>query len=142
MRIMGIDYGSRRIGVAISDATGTLASGLETIRWNGRDPEPPVARICALAEERGVTEIVVGLPARTDGRHGPSEDHARELAERIRTKTGLPVRLRDERFTTVIATQRLRASGMKPGKQRDVVDQAAAEVILQEYLDRRRDLPG
>lgn len=138
MRIMGIDYGDRRIGIAISDETGILASGVETIRWNGLDPAWAIDRICALVDERKVSEIVVGLPRRTDGRPGPSEEKAGALADALGERTGLPVMRRDERYTTVIATRMMRDAGTRQRDRRNVIDQIAATVILQEVLDERR----
>lgn len=138
MKIMGIDYGDRRIGIAISDETGILASGVETIRWNGIDAEWAVARICTLAAERGVGEIVMGLPRRTDGRSGSSEDKASAMADVLSARTGLPVTRRDERYTTVIASRMMRETGTRQRDRRGIVDQVAATVILQEVLDERR----
>jgi putative Holliday junction resolvase len=141
MRIMGIDYGDRRIGIAISDETGILASGVETIRWNGQDPAWAIDRICALVDERKVSEIVVGLPRRTDGRPGTSEEKAEALAQALGVRTGLPVIRRDERYTTVIATRMMRDAGTRQRDRRNVIDQVAATVILQEVLDERRRRP-
>ena len=142
MKIMGIDYGDRRIGIAISDETRVLASGVETISWNGIDPEWAVARICALAAERDVGEIVIGMPRRTDGRPGASEDKASAMADVLSARTGLPVTRRDERYTTVIASRMMRESGTRQRDRRGIVDQVAATVILQEVLDERRRSHG
>ncbi len=141
MRIMGIDYGDRRIGIAVSDETGILASGVETVHWNGRDPEWAVDRICALVAQRQVGEIVIGLPRRTDGRAGASEDKASALADTLAARTGLPVTKRDERYTTVIASRMMRDAGTRQRDRREVIDQVAATVILQEVLDERRRRP-
>ncbi|MBP7401310.1 MAG: Holliday junction resolvase RuvX [Clostridia bacterium] len=135
---MGIDYGDRRIGIALSDETGTLATGLETVRWNGRDMDWAIDRICALAGERGVREIVVGMPRRTDGRAGESQIKAEAFADIIGTRTGLPVILRDERYTTVIASRMMREAGRSQKSRNGIIDQIAATVILQEVLDERR----
>ena len=142
MKIMGIDYGDRRIGIAISDETGILASGVETIRWNGVDPEWALARICTLAAERGVGEIVMGLPRRTDGRSGASEEKASAMADVLAARTGLPVMRRDERYTTVIASRMMHETGTRQRDRRGIIDQVAATVILQEVLDERRRSQG
>ncbi|NLN46176.1 MAG: Holliday junction resolvase RuvX [Clostridiaceae bacterium] len=138
MRIMGIDYGDKRIGIALSDETGILASGVETIRWNGRDPDYAIRRICGLAAERGVTEIVIGMPRRTDGRPGASADKAESLAAALEVETGLLVTRRDERYTTVIASRMMREAGRTQKDRNEIIDQIAAVVILQEVLDGRR----
>ncbi len=140
MRLMGIDYGDKRIGIALSDETCVLASGLETIRWNGRDSEYAVKRIAGLAAERGVTGIVIGMPRRTDGRPGASADKAEAFAAALEAQTGLPVTRRDERYTTVIASRMMREAGRAQKDRNEIIDQIAAVVILQEVLDgRRRD---
>jgi putative holliday junction resolvase len=135
---LGIDYGEARIGVAVSDPMGILARGLETVRWNGRDPEWALERIAVLAREQGVCGLVIGIPRRTDGRAGESETKAREMAASLAERTGLPAVLLDERYTTVLASRLLRESGRKASRSRDIIDQVAAEIILQEYLESRR----
>lgn len=138
MRVMGIDYGDRRIGIALSDETGVLASGVETIRWDGVDTSRPLARIHELVLTRGVGEIVIGLPRRTDGKFGASEAKAEMFAVALASATGLPVQRKDERYTTVIAARMMREAG-HPSKERNArIDQIAATVILQEELDARR----
>lgn len=135
---LGIDYGDARIGVAVSDPMGIIARGLETVRWNGRDPEWALERIATLASEQGVCGLVIGIPRRTDGKTGESETKARELAASLADRTGLPVVLLDERYTTVLASRIMRESGRKASRSRDIIDQVAAEIILQEYLESRR----
>jgi putative Holliday junction resolvase len=140
MRLMGIDYGDKRIGIALSDETGILASGVETIRWNGRDPDYAVNRIAVLAAARGVTEIVIGMPRRTDGRPGASAEKAEMFAVALEERTELSVTRRDERYTTVIASRMMREAGRTQKDRNAIIDQIAAVVILQEVLDgRRRD---
>lgn len=135
---MGLDYGDARIGVAVSDPLGRLARGLETIRWNGRDIEWALARIVTLIREQSVCGLVIGIPRRTDGKAGPSEDKARQLAASLAELTGLQPVLRDERYTTVLATRVMQETGVRTNRRRAVVDQIAAEIILQEYLESRR----
>jgi len=138
-RKMGIDYGSVRIGVAISDPLGITARGIETIRWNGRDMEWAIDRIAALCSENQVDTIIVGLPRRTDGKESPSEQNATLLAKRVEEKSCVRVILKDERYTTVLANRIMTETGMKQSRKRSVVDQIAAEIILQDFLDHCHD---
>ncbi|HBP38901.1 MAG TPA: Holliday junction resolvase RuvX [Clostridiales bacterium] len=140
---LGIDYGEARIGIAVSDTLGILARGLETIRWNGKDMAWALDRITALTWEHGITGLVIGIPRRTDGKPGKpgqSEDKARLMAALLAEKTGIEPILRDERYTTVLAHRIMRETGVRTHQRRAVVDQIAAEILLQEYLDSlRRD---
>ncbi|TYP84976.1 Holliday junction resolvase RuvX [Blastococcus xanthinilyticus] len=135
-RVLGIDVGTVRVGVAMSDPTGTLASPLETLRRarNGSDLD----QLAALVVEHEVTEVVVGEPVHLSGAAGSSArdaaDYAQELADRI---PDVPVNLIDERLSTVTAASHLREGGIDSRRQRGVIDQAAAVVILQQYLDSR-----
>lgn len=135
---LGIDYGQARIGLAISDPLGLVAHGLETINWNGRDLEWALNRIVALVREHQVCGLVLGIPRRTDGRAGETESQARQLAVILVERTGLQPILRDERYTTVLAGRIMREAGIRGQKRKAVVDQIAAEIILQEYLESRR----
>lgn len=139
---MGIDYGEARIGIAVSDPLGILARGLETIRWNGRDMTWALDRICAIIRDQQVTGIVIGIPRRTDGKSGPSEDKARSLAVDLAARTGIEPVLRDERYTTVLASRVMRETGIRSNRRNEVIDQIAAEIILQEYLESRRKTGG
>ena len=132
---LGIDPGDARIGVARSDPTGFLATPLETVRRGKGD----LARIAALAAEEGAVEAVVGLPRSLSGREGPAAAKVRAFAGALaRRLAPIPVRLVDERMTTVSAEAMLRDQGRKGGKRRAVVDQAAAVLILQHALDTER----
>lgn len=135
---MGIDYGTVRIGIAVSDPLGITATGVETIRVKPKRPEEAFERILELIEAYEIGTVVVGLPRRTDRREGESEREARALAARLEERLDVPVILQDERFTSVIANRILRDSTVKKDKKRDVVDQVAAEVILREYLEKQR----
>ena len=141
---LGIDLGSVRIGVAGSDPDGTLAYPLETVRRDAKW-RSDVDRIAALTRERKVVEVVVGLPRSMSGREGAAASAARawaiDLARRI---APVPVRLVDERLSTVTAQRDVRDSGVAGRKGRIVMDQAAAVVILQSALDSQRagNLPG
>lgn len=136
---MAVDPGSRRVGVAVSDPTGTIAQPLSTV------PAEPaatlVARLAALAREQEAGRLVVGLPRRLDGGQGPEAMAARALADDLRRATGLPVTLVDERLTSVAAERALLAGGASRARRRQLADQVAAALILQSHLDaeaRRR----
>ncbi|MCV7380153.1 Holliday junction resolvase RuvX [Mycobacterium alsense] len=137
-RRLGIDVGSVRIGVAVSDPDGILATPVETVRRDrsGRH----VRRLAELAAELEAVEVVVGLPRTLADRTGPSARDAIELAETLgRRIAPTPVRLADERLTTVSAQRSLRAAGVRARQQRAVIDQAAAVAILQSWLDACRE---
>lgn len=132
-RIMGIDYGDARIGLAFSDVTGFLAG--EAFTLHERDMERAVEAIAAAAEERQVCEIVLGYPKNMNASIGPRAEKSAALAERLRACTGLPVTLWDERQTTVAAHQILSQTGARGKKRKNTVDAVAATLILQGYLD-------
>ena len=136
---IGIDPGDARIGVARSDPSGFLATPVETVR-RGKGDLARISRI--LAEEAAdstVLEVVVGLPRSLSGREGPAAAKVREFAGRLAARVApVPVRLVDERMTTVSAEAMLRDQGRSGGKRRAVVDQAAAVLILQHALDTER----
>lgn len=137
-RVMAIDFGMRRIGVAVSDPLRIMASGLETINWNGVDAEYAIDRLAAIVKEMEITEIVLGKPSRTDGSVSESEEKAVLFGQLLEEKVGIKPVFRDERYTTVIASQFLRSTGVSGKNKKKVVDQVAAEIILQEYLDISR----
>lgn len=132
-RILGIDYGERRIGVAISDATATVATPLQT--FDGTAPQQSARAIIQLAMERGVERIVVGNPVRMDGSMGPSAEKAKAFGERLVKSGSLPVEYWDERFSSRTAEQALIEGGTRRQKRKQVIDQLAAQIILQHYLD-------
>jgi putative Holliday junction resolvase len=131
-RRLGVDVGSVRVGVALSDPSPMLASPLITLPREGS-----VAALVALAAEHEVVEIVVGLPRTLAGRHGTAAEIATEFAAQLAERLDMPVRLADERLTTVTATRVLADAGVRGRRQRAVVDQAAAVEILQAWLDAR-----
>ena len=133
-RILGLDPGERRIGVALSDPTGTIASPHSVIDLRSTDAATAVRTIC---EEYDVGLIVVGLPTGLSGTEGPSATAARTFGALIAEAAGLPVEYQDERFTTVTAEAALLEGGVRRDKRRDVRDKVAAAVILQTYLDRK-----
>jgi putative Holliday junction resolvase len=136
-RVLGVDVGTVRVGLALSDLSGTLASPLETLRRAKNHSD--LDRLAALVVEHEVTEVVVGEPVHLSGASGASArdaaDYAQELADRI---PDVPVILIDERLSTVTAASHLREGGIDSRQQRSVIDQAAAVVILQQFLDSRR----
>lgn len=143
-RRLGVDVGDVRIGVAMSDPDGLLATPVETIaRETGRrGPDlGDIDRLVELAEELDVVEIVVGLPLMLDGSAGTSARKAGDVAFRLRRRLGegTAVRLADERMTTVMAQSRLHQAGRDVKSTRGVIDQAAAVEILQSWLDQRRE---
>ncbi len=139
---LGIDPGDARIGVARSDPSGMLATPVETVS-RGKDD---IARLAEILAEEEAVEIVMGLPRSLSGAEGPSAAKVRDFARRVaRCVDPVPVRLCDERLTTVSAEATLREQGRKGKKRRAMVDQAAAVVILQHALDTERstgDAPG
>jgi putative pre-16S rRNA nuclease len=132
-RIMGIDYGSARIGVALSDELQMLAHPTETIAI--AKVADPVARIAALVSEKNVELIVVGLPRHMNGSVGASADEANGFAEKLKAKVGCKVRTWDERLSTVAAQRALREAGKSVRESRGYIDQVAAQMLLQSYLD-------
>jgi putative Holliday junction resolvase len=135
---LGVDVGTVRVGVAVSDPAGLLASPLVTL---ARDPAggADLGELARLVAERGAVEVVVGLPRSLSGRRGPAARAAEEYAAALATRIApVPVRLADERLSTVAAARTLADRGISTRKQRLVVDQAAAALILQGWLDAAR----
>ena len=139
MKIMAIDYGDAHTGIAISDATGTLA-GFSTV-INSRRAETVAQEICALIPQHGVTELVLGYPKNMDGTVGPRAEKAAAFGQTLRQLTGLPVTLWDERRTTIDAHQILMAGGKNAKKRKKVVDAVAASLILEGYLTYKKSHP-
>ena len=137
-RILGVDYGTHRIGLAVSDSEGRIAFPEGTLQRRGerRDLET----LCALVKERDVSGIVVGLPLHMDGRRGPEAEAAEKFAAGLGEATGVPVEMLDERWTTVEAERALRETGRKGRKRREVIDSVAATLLLRTFLERRENL--
>jgi len=132
-RVLGIDLGDARIGLAISDELGMLAHPLETIRLKEiKDPHDYIARIIV---RDGVTAVILGLPRNMDGTYGPAAANARAFADALRGRINCPVHFWDERLTTVAAQRALHDAGRNTKQSRAVIDQVAAQLILQGYLD-------
>lgn len=134
--MLAIDPGSKRVGIAISDPTGTVAQPLTTI--DATPQETLAARVAEIAMEREATYIVVGLPRRLDGSIGPEAKAARVLAGAIRKASRLAVELVDERLTTAEAERAMIAGGVRRQRRRETIDQVAATLLLQSHLDRKR----
>jgi putative Holliday junction resolvase len=132
-RILALDFGRARIGVAISDELQLLAHPLETIPANER----ATSRVVELVRERNVEHVVAGIPKRMNGQIGTAATEALEFVEKLRAVLPCPVVTWDERLTTVAAHRALRDAGKKTRHTRGYVDQVAAQMILQSYLDRR-----
>ncbi len=134
--VLGLDLGQARIGVALSDPARRIAVPIGTVRTGA--PQD-VKAIAALVAEHAVTELVVGHPLSLSGRKGEAAAHAERFADTLRIVLGLPVHIQDERLSTVEAERSLRAAGVSGRARREVVDRAAAAVILQAWLDGTRD---
>ena len=139
-RWLGIDYGTRRIGLALSDHSGKIASPAATITAYGT-PSADARAILDWASNNEAGAIVVGLPLNMDGSEGAQAKLCKELAKHLRGRGGLPVELWDERLTSFQAEQLMAAAGVKPGRRRRLRDALAAQVILQSFLDARCKKP-
>lgn len=139
---VGIDIGTVRIGVARSDRDGYLATPVETV---DRGSENPIGQLVSLIDELEAIEVIVGMPLSLNGSHTASTEDALVMARELGQNASVPVRLVDERLTTVSAHSALRAAGKKQKQTRSVIDQVAAVMILQHALDSERssgNLPG
>ena len=134
-RVLALDLGKKRIGLAVSDELGLTAQGLETLaRTNIRED---LARISQLASQKGVSLILIGNPLHMSGREGRQAGYARDFGDRLHAASGIPVELWDERLTTVAAQRVLRESGISIEKRAKAVDRLAAVILLESYLDSR-----
>lgn len=133
-RIIGLDIGDRRIGIAISDPLRITAAGLETIER--RNTKEDVSRVKGIARRHGAVQIVVGLPLNMDGSSGEQAEKVRSFASKLARATGIPIVYEDERLTTVGAIRTLTLQGIKTGDKKALVDMQAAAIILQNFLDR------
>jgi putative Holliday junction resolvase len=132
-RSLGIDYGTKRVGLALSDPLGLTARPLAVVPRS-----KIVEEVLSLVKEQEVGTIVVGLPTGLGGDEGMSASEARKLADELAAATGVDVVLRDERYTSRMAESALLESGMKRRERRESVDKVAAAIILQDYLDNNR----
>lgn len=137
MRVMGIDYGDARTGIAISDLLCSIVGTTTVI--HSRNPEKTVEEIQRLVQQNDVKQIVMGLPKNMDGTEGPRAQLCREFAQKVETVTGIPVALWDERRTTVEAHNILSAHNYHGKKRKNTVDAVAASLILEGYLAFRKN---
>ncbi|MCI8534269.1 MAG: Holliday junction resolvase RuvX [Hungatella sp.] len=139
MRIMGLDFGSKTVGVAVCDPLGLTAQGLETItRKEENKLRHTCQRIETLIQEYEITSIILGYPKNMDDSIGERAQKTEEFKKMLERRTGLSVILWDERLTTVEADQILRESGVPKTERKKVIDKVAAEIILQSYLDNMK----
>jgi len=136
MRILGIDFGLKRIGLALSDPMGIIASPLKTLARTSEDAD--ILDIVAIVKAEEVSAIVVGLPKNMDGTEGDSAVFARDFGDKLSAATGVNIIFKDERLSSVSANRVLDEAGMHWKKRKEVVDTMAAQIILQSYLDIRR----
>jgi putative Holliday junction resolvase len=137
MRLLGLDFGTKRIGVALSDEMGLTSQGLTTIERKGNQKD--LARIGRLVEEHSVEEIVLGLPLNMDGSEGRVAEAVRRFAGLLEEQLKIPVHLWDERLTSWEAEGILKEAKVKAKKRKQVVDKLAATLILKSYLDAQRE---
>jgi len=142
VRALGLDLGAKRIGVALSDREERVATAIETITRSRNGRAADHRTIAELVEEWGVDVVVVGVPLSLDGSEGPAARLVREEIEELHAALPVPVDTIDERFTTVTADQQLRDQGVRGRRRTAVIDRAAAAVLLQAWLDRRRGRAG
>ncbi|MBQ8510402.1 MAG: Holliday junction resolvase RuvX [Clostridia bacterium] len=135
-RILGVDFGDTRTGLAVSDTLGMLANGIGYVEstWMVKTAQ----LVAEKAKEYGVTKIVVGLPVNMNGTLGPRAEHAKEFAAMLAENTGLPVEFFDERCSTMAAHQILNLTDTRGKKRKKTVDTLSAQIILQNYLDSHR----
>lgn len=137
-RIIAVDFGEVRTGLAISDASRFLASGIGNVRVGGIDKT--AAEVARIATERGAVAAVVGLPKNMDGSEGARAERCRDFARRLSAASGIPVTMTDERLTTVAASRYLNETDTRGGKRKNIIDSLSAEIILQNTLDRLKNL--
>lgn len=139
-RIIGLDIGDRRIGVAISDPLGITAAGIEAIERTNTQAD--LRAVKEIAERHGAVELVLGFPMNMDGTVGPQAEKVRAFGRKLAQVTGLPVVYEDERLTTISAIRTLTVQGVKTGKNKALVDMQSAAIILQKFLDRKSPPPS
>ncbi|AWI03900.1 Holliday junction resolvase RuvX [Clostridium drakei] len=133
MRILGLDVGDRTIGVAVSDPLGITAQGITTIRRKNKDED--IKQLKSICDEYSVETIVSGLPKNMNGTLGPQSEKVLKFCEVIKEKIGLPIKMWDERLTTVAAHRAMLEADLSRNKRKKIVDKMAAIYILQGYLD-------
>ncbi|MFS0822596.1 Holliday junction resolvase RuvX [Bacillus sp. 1P02SD] len=137
MRILGLDVGSKTVGVAVSDEMGWTAQGIETIKINEERQQFGLERLGEIIKDYGVESVVIGLPKNMNGTIGPRGEASQHFANMVNEKFGLPVVLWDERLSTVAAERVLLSADVSRKKRKQVIDKMAAVMILQGYLDSK-----
>lgn len=132
-RILGIDYGSKRVGLAISDELGIIAFPLSVIE--NISPRRVAEAICKIASERQAEALVLGLPVSMNGTKGPAVENVEKFAEALKKHVNIPIKFWDERLSTKIAERAMIEGGMTRAHRRECIDKATAQIILQSYLD-------
>ncbi|MGA2175697.1 MAG: Holliday junction resolvase RuvX [Verrucomicrobiota bacterium] len=135
MRVLGIDHGTKRVGLALSDETGTIAQPLEFLA--AEPAEKLLSRLRDIVAERKVAEILVGIPRNMNGTYGPAAEKARGFVAALEQVLTVPVKTWDERLTSVQANRFLIETGMRREQRKERADQTAAAILLQSYLDHR-----
>jgi putative Holliday junction resolvase len=138
-RILGIDFGEKRIGLAVSDAEGQFAVPLETVKRSS--DIQAIRQIIGIALRRQVECFVVGEPLNLDGSRGPASDRVSSFARKLAAESGLPIEMTDETLTSVEAEERLREAGIDPRRHPEKVDATAAQILLQQYLNESSSRP-
>ncbi len=136
MRVMGIDYGDVRVGLALSDPTGFLAGGIGNVTIKGMNDA--VEKVCEKIKETGAEKIVLGLPVNMNGTYGDKAEKIKAFANKLTDASGLEVEFIDERRTTIMAHGFMNETGTHGKKRKDSVDTLSAQIILQTYLDMKR----
>ncbi len=136
MRVMGLDIGQRRIGVAISDSLGLTAQGVTVLERQATTAD--VEAVCRLAKAHGAETVVIGLPLTLEGQQGPQAQRVASFADLVHRASGLPIAWMDERFTTAQGERTLLEAGTSRQRRKRVIDQVAAQLILQSYLDAHK----
>ncbi len=137
-RLISVDFGEVRTGLAVSDASRFLASGIGNVKVGGIDKT--AAEVARIAVERGCVAAVVGLPRNMDGSEGARAERCRDFARRLSAIAGIPVAMTDERLTTVAASRYLNETDTRGGKRKNVIDSLSAEIILQNTIDRLKNM--
>jgi putative Holliday junction resolvase len=137
-RILAVDFGEVRTGLAISDVSRFLASGIGNVKCGGIDKT--AAEVARIAKEKGAVAAVVGLPRNMDGSEGARADRCRDFARRLSAAAQIPVAMTDERLTTVAASRYLNETDTRGGKRKNIIDSLSAEIILQNTLDRLKNM--
>ena len=139
-RKIGIDYGEKRIGVAVSDLLGITAKGCDVLYWNGLDVDLTVRNLAKICEKYDPDTIVFGLPSRTDGKISETSEKARHMAKELENFMNVKVVFEDEKYTSVLAGRILRETKKKTDRKSGETDMMAAEIILSSYLEKLRKL--